>query len=642
MPNLPIQSAKPRVSERVRINDNAVRVKWGLASGLVLSLGFLGSQLFADSHEVIIESHGYSFFGELKYDADFAHLDYVNPNAPKGGEISTWAPGTFDSFNAYTRKGRAGALSTIGTENILTTAADDPTAAYCLLCSTMEYPESKDWVIFNLRPEARFSDGSPLTAHDIAFSFDLIMEQGLPSYRTAIDGFITEVEVIDEHTIKFFFAEDAPRRDVVKVAGGVPAFSKAWYEEAGARLDESRDDPGIGSGPYALESFDTNRRIVYARNPDYWGNDLPIKIGRNNFDSIRVEYFADGQAAFEAFKSGAYTFRSENSSKQWATGYDFPALDNGWVVKTELSNGSMATSQSFVFNLRREKFQDPRVRQAVALMFNFEWSNETLFFGLYQRINSFWENSDLAATGLPSEGELALLQPLVDQGLLDASSLTDEVRLAPVSSPRQLDRSNLRRASALLDEAGWAVDDDGMRRKDGQLLEIEFIEASPAFDRVIDPFVQNLQRLGVSSNRERVDYAQLTDRERNYDFDIITHQMPMGFEPSIGLKQYFGSEAVNESTRNAMGVADPAIDALIETIVAAEELEEMKTGVRALDRALRQMQFWVPQWYKDVHTVAYYDMFEHPETLPPFARGELDFWWFNAERAAELEAAGAF
>lgn len=631
-----------RTQSQAKVAKRDVRVGIMMLSGAVLGLGMVATQVFGDSHEAIIESHGYSFFGELKYDADFSHLDYVNPDAPKGGEISTWVPGTFDSFNPYTRKGRSGALASAGTENILTTVADDPTASYCLLCSTMEYPESKDWVIFNLRPEAKFSDGSQLTANDIEFSFDLLMEQGLPSFRSAFGGQISDVEVVDDFTIKFTFTEDAPRRDVIELAGGMPAFSQKWYEETGARLDESRLDPGLGSSAYQLESFDIPRRIIYARNPDYWGADLPINVGRSNFDRIRVEYFADGSAAFEAFKSGAYTFRSENSSKQWATGYEFPSLEKGWVVKTELENGSMATSQSFVFNLRREKFQDPRVREAIGLMFNFEWSNETLFFGLYERINSFWENSDMAAIGAPSEGELALLQPLVDQGLIDASILTADARLGPASSDRQLDRGNLRRASALLDEAGWIVGDDGMRRKDGELLEVEFLESSPAFDRVINPYVQNLERLGVKASLDRVDYAQATDRERSYDFDMITHQMPMTFEPGSGLKQYFGSEAVSESTRNAMGVADPAVDALIEVIINASELQEMQTAVTTLDRVLRHMNFWVPQWFKDKHTVAYYDMYEHPELLPPFARGELDFWWYNAEKGEALEAAGAF
>ena len=621
----PSRTARPQRNLIIGASVLLVAMFWGLLA----------------SAQEITKSHGYSFFGDLRYPADFKHLDYVNPDAPKGGQMAQWSQGTFDSFNNYTVKGRSGALATIANEDILTTVADDINALYCLLCSTMEYPDSKDWVIFNLRPEARFSDGNPVTAHDLKFSFDLLMEQGLPSFRAAFGAMINAVEVIDDHTIKFTFEPDAPRRDVISLAGGMPAFSQKWYADSGARLDESRLDPGVGSGPYLLDSYDINQRIVYKRNPDYWGKDLPINVGRNNFDSIRIEYFGDGAAAFEGFKAGVYTFRSENSSKQWATSYDFPALDAGHVIKTELADGNMAPGQSFVFNLRREKFQDPRVREAIALMFNYEWSNETLFFGLYERINSFWDNSDLAAVGVPTEAEAGLLQPLVDQGLLDASILTDEALLAPTSGSRQLDRANLRRASDLLDEAGWITGDDGIRRKDGQVLRVEFLESSPAFDRIINPYVDNLQRLGIEAKLDRVDPAQATDRERNYDFDMTTHSMPMSFEPGTGLKQFFGSEAMEGSTRNLIGIGDPAVDALIEHVVRADTTQTLRTAVKTLDRVLRAKRFWVPQWFKDVHTVAYYDMFEHPDPLPPFARGELDFWWHNPEKEAALKAAGA-
>jgi microcin C transport system substrate-binding protein len=595
----------------------------------------------AEGHEEITESHGYSFFGDLRYPADFERLDYVNPNAPKGGEISVWSQGTFDSFNLYTRKGRQGALSTIGHESILTGTADDVTASYCLLCTTMEYPESKDWVIFNLRPEVTFADGTPLTAQDVAFTLEVFLEKGLPSFRAAFGSQISSVDVIDDHTIRFNFAPEAPRRDVIELAGGLPVFSQKWFEETDFQLDDSSLVPIMGTGPYMLDSYDVNRRIVYKRNPTYWGKDLPINVGRNNFDTIRVEYFADSSAAFEGFKAGEYTFRSENSSKEWATSYDFPALDKGWVIKEELPDGSLAYGQSYVFNLRREKFQDPRVREALGMMFNFEWSNETLFYGLYERTRSFWGNSELEAKGPPTEGELGILQPLVDEGLLDAAILTDEVRMPPVSGARQLDRGSLRRASALLDEAGWEVGDDGKRRKNGQLLEVEILESSPAFDRIHNPFVQNLQALGVEARLNRVDPAQATDRERNYDFDLTTHGFSMAWEPSTGLKQWFGTEAMAESTRNLMGFSDPAVDRIIDIIVAAENRQDMTNGVRALDRVLRTKLFWIPQWFKSVHTVAYYDQYEYPDPLPPFARGELDFWWFNAEKAAALKEAGA-
>ncbi|MEM1064277.1 MAG: extracellular solute-binding protein [Pseudomonadota bacterium] len=615
------------------------RLRWaGLAAGTVAAL-LAWSE--ARGEDGVTISHGYSFFGDLKYPADFEHFEYVNPDAPQGGEISQWAQGTFDSFNPYTRKGRAGALGSIGHERILTTAADDINASYCLLCTTMEYPDSKDWVIFNLREDVRFSDGRPWTADDLVFTHALFMEQGLPSFRAAFGAQIESVEALGPHRVKFTFTPEAPRRDVIELAGLFPAFSQSWFEETGARLDETTLTPFLGTGEYQLESFDVNRRVIYAKNPDYWGRDLPINVGRGNFDRIRVEYFADSNAAFEAFKAGTYTMRIENSSKSWATQYEFPAIARGHAVKAELPDGGISSGQSFIFNLRREKFQDPRVREAIGLMFNFEWSNETLFFGLYDRTTSFWGNSPLEATGVPDASDVELLQPLVDEGLLDAAILTDEVRMPATSGERQLDRRNSRRASALLDEAGWIVGDDGMRRKDGELLTVEFLESSPTFDRVINPYVQNLRAIGVDAKLERVDPAQETERSRRYDFDMTTHQFAMTFEPSTGLKQWFGSEAVNESSRNLMGLEDPAVDRLIDLIVAAESKEELEQGVRVLDRVLRAKGFWVPQWFKPTHWMAYYDMYEYPEPLPPFARGELDFWWYNADKAAELRAAGA-
>lgn len=606
---------------------------------LAMASGVAGAAIADDGN--VTKTHGYNFFGELKYPAGFKHLNYVNPEAPKGGEISIWGFGTFDSFNLYTRKGRQGALSTIGHESILETYADDPTASYCLLCETMEYPEDVSWVIYNLRKDVKFTDGRGWSASDLKFTFDLFMEQGLPSFRAAFGSMVENVEVLGEHRVKFTFTEDSPVRDRISLSGIFSAFSQSWFEETGTRLDESSLTPILGTGPYMLDDFEVNQRIEYRRRDDYWASDLPQSIGRNNFDKIRVEYFADGAAAFEAFKAGEYTFRSENSSKQWATGYDFPALNNGWVVREELHDGSLAPGQSFVFNLRRKKFQDPKVREAIGLMFNFEWSNESLFFDLYNRVESFWGNSEMQAQGAPIEGELAVLKPLVDQGLLEASILTNEVQLPPASGARQLDRKNLRKASNLLDEAGWLVGDDGKRRKNGEVLSVEVLESSPTFDRIILPYVQNLERLGIEAKLNRVDPAQETDRVRNYDFDMTTHSFSMALEPSTELQQWFGSKAVDKSTRNLMGLEDAAVDALIDVIVQAKSKEDMRNGVRALDRVLRSKLFWVPQWFKGTHTVAYFDQFGYPDPLPDHARGELDFWWFDQDKHDALIAAGA-
>jgi len=607
----------------------------GSAIGLAVIFGAMS--LRAD--EAITKTHGFNFFGELKYPADYKHLDYVNPDAPKGGEISIWTMGTFDSFNPYTRKGRAGALASAPFESLLEGTSDEVGTSYGLLAETLEYPEDQSWVIFNMRPEARFSDGTPVTADDVAFTYELFLNEGLASYRAILGQIVTGVEILGPHRVKYSFADDASRRDAIPIVGGLPVKSKAWFEKTGAKLDESRMEPAIGSGPYVLDSYDINKRITYKRNPDYWGNDLPFNKGRANFDTIRVEYFADSNAAFEGFKSGAYTFRQENSSKSWATAYDFPALDEGHVIKTLLPDGGMATGQSYVMNLRRDKFDDIRVRQAVGLLFNFEWSNESLFYGQYARINSFWENSELAAAGMPSDAELALLEPIAD--LLPAGVIDGEAVMAPVSGNRTLDRKNLRKASALLEKAGWTVGDDGLRRNAaGETLTIEIIEDSPTFDRVHLPFIDNLKAAGIDAIYSRIDPAQMTDRSRNYDFDMMVDQFPMSLEPSSGLKQYFGSETADQSVFNSMGLKSEAVDTLIEHVMNAQNKAELATSVKALDRTLRAYYFWVPQWFNDAYRVAYWDMYEHPETLPPFALGNLDFWWYNAEKAADLKAKG--
>src|SRR6056300_417464 len=626
---------KSRVQAKAVDTSKLRNIVVGSAIGLAVIFGAMS--LRAD--EAITKTHGFNFFGELKYPADYKHLDYVNPDAPKGGEISIWTMGTFDSFNPYTRKGRAGALASAPFESLLEGTSDEVGTSYGLLAETLEYPEDQSWVIFNMRPEARFSDGTPVTADDVAFTYELFLNEGLASYRAILGQIVTGVEILGPHRVKYSFADDASRRDAIPIVGGLPVKSKAWFEKTGAKLDESRMEPAIGSGPYVLDSYDINKRITYKRNPDYWGKDLPFNKGRGNFDTIRVEYFADSNAAFEGFKSGAYTFRQENSSKSWATAYDFPALDEGHVIKTLLPDGGMATGQSYVMNLRRDKFDDIRVRQAVGLLFNFEWSNESLFYGQYARINSFWENSELAAAGMPSDAELALLEPIAD--LLPAGVIDGEAVMAPVSGNRTLDRKNLRKASALLDEAGWTVGDDGLRRNAaGETLTIEIIEDSPTFDRVHLPFIDNLKAAGIDAIYSRIDPAQMTDRSRNYDFDMMVDQFPMSLEPSSGLKQYFGSETADQSVFNLMGLKSEAVDTLIEHVMNAQNKAELATSVKALDRTLRAYYFWVPQWFNDAYRVAYWDMYEHPETLPPFALGNLDFWWYNAEKAADLKAKG--
>ena len=589
----------------------------------------------------VITAHGISTFGELKYSADFEHLDYVNPDAPKGGEISMWGFGSFDSMHPYSTKGRAGQYSSIFYESLLEGSSDEPDSVYGLVAESMEYPEDRSEVIFNMRPEARFSDGSPLTAADVVFSYEVLRDKGLPSFRAVIEKQVASAEALGPHRVKFTFKAGVPTRDLPQTVGGLPIFSKAYYETSGADFEESTLTPAVGSGPYVLESIDVGQQIIYKRNPDYWGKDLPINKGRHNFDTIRVEYFADYNSAFEGFKAGTYTFRSEASSKIWATGYDFPAIEKGWAVKDTPPDGTLASGQSFLFNLRRERFQDIRVRKAIGMMFNFEWSNKTLFYGIYARMESFWENSYLKASGMPQPGELAFLTPLADilpPGVLDSPAVT-----APVSSERQLDRKNLSAASALLDEAGWPVGDDGIRRNAaGETLKLEILNDIQSFDRVINPFVENLQKLGIDAVHTRVDNAQMTERERNFDFDMVTGNFRTSLTSGAGLKQYFGSESADISLFNLAGYRSEAADRLIEDVIAAGDRKTLNDATRALDRVLRAEVFWVPQWFRNTHNIAYYDMYRYPDTLPPYALGILDFWWFDQDAFARLKAEGAF
>ena len=609
-----------------------------------LAIGALAAAMaWGDGHEEVTISHGYSNFGELKYGPD-EPFAYVNVDAPKGGEISIAAQGNFDSFNIYTRKGVPAAQTGLLYENLMIGAADDPYGTYCNLCSTIEYPEGLDWVIVNLREDVTFSDGTPVTAEDLKFTVDLFLEQGIAEFRTIVKGYFDAVDVLGPHQIRFDFAEDTPVRDRIGLVGLWNPFSKAWFEETGARLDESTSEPFLGTGPYVLKEADFGRRLIYEKDPDWWGAELPINRGRFNFDTVRVEYFADASAALEGFKAGEYLVRNENFSKNWATAYDFPALNQGFVKKEELDDGNITSAQGFIFNLRRDTWQDPRVRDAVRMMFNFEWTNETLFYDLYQRPASFWGGSDLAAVGTPTDGELTYLQPLVDEGLLDASILTDEAVIPPENDAAQNlpSRRNLRAATRLLEEAGWVPGEDGLlRNAAGQTMDLTIIQFSPAFDRIINPYVENLRQLGINAELDRVDNAQYVERRRSGDWDLTNHSPGQGFEPSIGLKQWFSSETADDSSRNLMALRNPAVDQLVEAVIEAETLDDLRDRTRALDRVLRAEGFWISQWSNQKHWVAYWDQYRYPDPLPPLALGTLDFWWYDADAAQALRDAGA-
>jgi len=630
------QNHAPSAKAKAAVRGGRSRVRALLLFAL-LSLGVLILAAQANAAEKIIKSHGISTFGELKYGPDFKHFDYVNPNAPKGGTFSTWGFGTFDSLTPYILKGQAAQLSSIFFESLMTGDADEPDAMYGLIAKTIEYPESRQWAIFDMRPEAKFSDGTPVTAADVVFSFNVLIEKGRPSFRVTLSDF-EKVEALGPHRVKFTFKQGANTRELPMTAAGLPIFSKAYYKNRD--FAKSTLEAPLGSGRYVLDKVVPGKTVSYKRRDDYWGKDLPVNVGRENFDRLVVEYYSDYTAAFEGFKGGSYNYREEYSSKVWGTAYDFPALKNGYVIKQQIPDRNPSGTQGFWFNLRRDKFKDPRVREALGMAFNFEWSNQALFYGIYSRTDSFWENSTLQATGMPSPAELALLEPL--RANLPDSVFTQPAFTPAVSKPEQLDRKTLRAAGKLMDAAGWKVVNGVRHNAKGEKFEIEILNDSPAFERIMNPYIENLKRLGIIATLRNVDNAQQTEREKNFEFDIVTRRYTMSLTPGLELRGMFTSATANiPDSANIMGLANPAIDALVVDVEKAQTRADLNVAVKALDRALRSLHIWVPQWYNPFHNIAYLDVFSRPEKLPPFSMGEMDFWWYDDAKAARLKAAGA-
>lgn len=627
-----------RAVARTKQDTRAKTAMWMSGTAILVGMSLLAGQAFADGHVTV--SHAYNEYGDIKYPADFANLDYVNPDAPLGGEISVSSSGTFDSMNPFaTLEGTPGALASAVWERLMTTTSDEVGTYYCLVCETLEYPDDNSYVIFNLRKDVTFSDGKPMTAADVIFTHELMRTQSTPSFQQGITALVESYEALDDYTVKFTFAEDAPARGRIGQMANALVMQKAWFEETGARLDQSSLEVSPGTSEYMTGSIDPGRQIIYERNPDYWGKDLPINVGRGNFDSIRIEYFADTSAAFEAFKAGEFTFRRENSSINWATSYDFPAIENEWVTRKELEDGTLPAATGFVFNLRDPKFADRRVRQAIGLVYNFTWTNDNLQYGLFQQRESFWENDRLKAAGLPEGRELEILEALGDK--IDPEILTTEAVVPHTSGDRPLDRGNLRAALALMEEAGYTTGDDGLLvDADGNTLDVEFLETRQSFDRIINPYIENLKRLGVNVTYNRVDPAQYQARTQDNDFEMIFGYWVNGLQEGTGFSQKYGCED-KEDVFNPAGYCSEAIDALGEQIAAAEDYDEMAALVRAADRIMRHEYFIVPVWYLGKNWVAYFDMFEHPENLPEFGLGHLDYWWFNDEKYQALKTAGA-
>ncbi len=593
----------------------------------------------AENHDGVNLAHGISVFGELKYAEGFAHFDYVNPDAPQGGTMrfrGTGASSTFDSLNPFILKGEPAQGLGLLYDSLLTGSADEPASAYGLIAERIEYPDDRSWVIFHMRPEATFSDGAPIEASDVVFTYDILLEEGHPAYDISFRD-IADVEALGPHRVKFTFREGAATRELIQQAGGISILPEHYYQEVA--FAESTMEPPVGSGAYEVAEASPGRSITYCRNPDYWGAALNVNVGANNFQCYVYEYFADYTAAFEAFKGGAYLLHEEFFSKLWATGYNFPAVENGWVVQEEIDDNRPSGTQGFWINMRREKFQDPRVRQALGLMFNFEWSNETLFYGLYERTDSFWENSPMQAEGMLDGPELALLEQYRDR--LPEQIFTEPAYTPPVSRPTRTDRQAVRQASALLDAAGWTLQDGVRRNAEGQPLTVEILDDSASFERIINPYVQNLKSIGVEARLSLIDPAQFQQRQQEHDYDLIPGRLVMSLTPGLELRQIFGSDSAKQpDSMNFSGVSDPVVDALIEDVISAATREEMEVAVRALDRVLRAKHIWVPNWYKGSYNLAFWDVFGRPEEPPLYSRGDA-YWWFEQEKYDALKAAGA-
>ena len=606
-------------------------------SALLTALTFT-TPLWAD----VTVSHGYSAFGDLKYGPDFTHFAYANPDAPQGGTMTQrqlFGTPTFDSLNTFIIKGDyAPEVSIHMYDTLMVRAYDEPDALYGLIAETIEYPEDLSYVIFNMRPEARFHDDEPVTASDVVFTINALKTEGHPYYRNLLTG-VDDVVAESDHRVRINLAPGAGSSYPGDLAE-LPVLPAHFYDDV--PFAESWMTVPVGSGPYLLDRVDQPRTIKFCKDPDYWAADLPVNAGRNNFDCFAYEYFADDTVGLEAFAAGEYLMRVEYRSATWATGYDFPAAQSGWVKQTMIPDGRPANAQGIWFNLRQPHLQDGRVRQAVEYAFNFEWTNKTLFYDTYNRSDSFFENTEMEATGLPQGAELALLEPFRDD--LPPEVFSEAPYTPYPGGPNPRDRTALRAASALLDEAGWIAGDDGMRRNAaGEVLSINLVDDSRSLERIFLPFIENLTSLGIDATFEIIDTSAWSERREAYDFDLSFTSWQVQVAPGAELRAFYGSDAATaQGSNNLSGLADPVVDALIENVASAQNRNDLVVAVRALDRVLRSKNLWIGTWHLGAHRVATWDMFGIPAEPAPYDfNRNVAFWWFDEAKYDALIAAGA-
>lgn len=584
---------------------------------------------FLASYSQATPSHGISVFGELKYPASFSHFDYVNPDAPKGGRmalIGIVANDTFDSFNGYILKGDAAQGLAMLFDTLMARAMDEPDAVYGLVAKTADLAADRKSLVFELRPEAKFADGAALTSEDVCDSFRLLSTLGHENIRLTIKD-VEACDAVAPHTVRYRF-KSGGIRDLPLSIAALPIFSKAYYAQHDFATT-SLEAP-LGSGPYKIKSYRTGEYVAYERRADYWAKDLPVNRGRHNLDEVRFDYFRERTAGFEALKSGVIDLREEYTSRDWATAYDFPAIKDGRVKQTILPDETPSGAQGYFFNLRREKFQDIRVRRAFNLAFDFEWTNKNLFYGLYDRTASFFESSPLKAVGAPPAEELAILEPM-RATLRPEVFLTPE--LPPVSDGSGRDRKLLRQASELLDQAGWVAENGVRRNAKGEALSAEFLIESPIFERVLGPYVKNLKLIGIDASIRIVDDAQYQSRRKSFNYDILSSRFGSDVTPGTGLRVFFGTGSADApGSFNVSGVKSPAIDSLIEQVISSNSRKDLDIAGRALDRVLRAEHFWVPNWHKASHWIAHWDRYGRPAIKPKYDRGIVDTWWYDTAK----------
>jgi microcin C transport system substrate-binding protein len=585
------------------------------------------------------ERHGISAFGELKYLPDFTHFDYVNPDAPKGGVFSHVGSTrvfnqnflTFNSLNSFILKGDGAQGMQLTFASLMARANDEPDALYGLAARVVRISADGLTYRFLIRPGITFHDGSPITAHDVAFSLTTIKEKGHPIAQQLLRDFVG-AEAADDATLVARFAPNRAR-DVPLFAASLPIFSRDYYSKR--RFDETTLEVPLGSGPYKVGRFEPGRHIEYERVKDWWGADLPVGRGQNNFDIVRYEYYRDREVAFEGFTARSYLFREEFTSRAWATRYDFPAVHEGHVKRDVIPDDTPSGAQGWFFNTRREKLQNKRLREAFIDAFDFEWTNKKIMYGSYQRTHSVFQNSDMIAIGKPSADELALLESF-------RGKVPDEVFgepfIPPVSDGSGQDRALLRKANALLKEAGFVIKDGKRVTLQGEPVSVEFLIDEPSFQPHHMPFIKNLGTLGIEATLRVVDPVQYRKRVDDFDFDLTIQRFAFSSTPGDSLRSYFSSQAAAmKGSQNVAGISDPVIDALIDKIIAADSRTSLTTACRVLDRVIRSGRYWVPHWYKASHWLAYWDVFGRPTVKPRYARGVPENWWYDREKAAKID-----